>query len=231
MRKKVLPIFIFLFVILSLSLVVAQPPFEALDTTDGLAIEVPITDYLQQYQDFKFHVHVQNSSNGVPMYSSNGEEECFLHLYNTTGSHLVESEMGADGNGVDYDLRVLGGNFSVPGQYAVVIWCNNSFQGDFLEFPIMVTPTGEEQKSILNNPVVLILLILAVTLVIIGVYFRVPAIGFLGAILFLLAGMYVLIYGFNSVTNLYTRGSGITIIALGMFFMIVSAYEWFGGND
>jgi hypothetical protein len=44
--------------------------------------------------------------------------------------------------------------------------------------------------------------------------------------MFLLGGIYTMIYGFNNVTNLYTRGVAITLIGIGVAFMISSAYEW-----
>ena len=62
----------------------------------------------------------------------------------TAGSHLIEGEMGGDGNNIDFDIQVLAGNFSEVGQYAVIASCNSSERGGFLEYGFMVTPTGTE---------------------------------------------------------------------------------------
>lgn len=150
MKKNILSLILGIFIILSVfPLVNAQPPFESIDPPSGLAIEVPVIEPHELNTDFDFHVHVHNASTGYPLYSSNGDEECFIHLYNTTGgSHIVEAEMEVcPDNGIDYEYEVTGGNFSIPGQYAVVIWCNNSFQGDFLEFPFYVQTEEEIQAN------------------------------------------------------------------------------------
>ena len=35
-----------------------------------------------------------------------------------------------------------------------------------------------------------------------------------------------MIYGFDNVTDIYTRGVGLTFIGMGFIFMFTSAYEW-----
>lgn len=142
-KKLIIGIF-FLFFFLSINFVSAQPPFEDITPPSGLAIEVPIFEPIKVGEDFKFHVHVFNNSNGFPLFSGEGNEECNIHLYNFSGGgHTVEAQMGVDSNGIEYDYVIAGGNFSIPGQYAILVWCNNSYQGDFLEFPLYVTHAGE----------------------------------------------------------------------------------------
>ena len=56
---------------------------------------------------------------------TNATVDCFLHLYSPNGGgHLVEEMMGFSSNGVDFDLEVLGGNFTELGQYAILFYCN-----------------------------------------------------------------------------------------------------------
>jgi len=89
-----------------------------------------------------------------------------------------------------------------------------------------VTPTGKIQSSILENPVLLILGIIGLCLIIFGATKGIPWFGFIGSIMFLLVGIYTMIYGFNNTTDLYTRGVALVFIGVGIIFMFLSAYEW-----
>lgn len=116
------------------------------------------------------------------------------------------------------------------GIYSVVARCTG-ITSAFSTFTFEVTPTGKSQTSILDNPMLLILALLAIMLIGMGAYFHNPWFGFVGAIMFLLGGMYTLIYGFNNVTDFYTQGIGITLIGLGFVFMFTAAYEWIWGGE
>jgi hypothetical protein len=94
------------------------------------------------------------------------------------------------------------------------------------EFSYQVTTTGVVQDSILNNSLLIILFLIPTILVIAGVWIRNPYFGFIGGIIFVIAGVYTMIYGFNDFANLYTRAVSIVFLGIGTFFMIVSAYEW-----
>lgn len=59
-----------------------------------------------------------------------------------------------------------------------------------------------------------------------GIGLKIPPLGFIGGVLFILSGMYVMIYGLCDVANLYTRGIAISLLSLGAVFMIASGYEW-----
>jgi hypothetical protein len=116
------------------------------------------------------------------------------------------------------------------GEYPSVATCVGNTTG-FSSFSFEVTPTGSVQTNILNNPFLLLFAGLAVVLLIMGIYMRVPAIGFLASIMFIFAGVYTMIFGFNNVTDLYSRSVGGTFIGLGIIFMFISAYEFIWGGD
>ena len=95
-----------------------------------------------------------------------------------------------------------------------------------------ITPTGIKQTSILDNPILLILGLLGIVIVIFAIATGNPFMGFIGSVLFILLGVYTMIYGFNNVTDMYTRGVAMTFIGIGIFIMFASAYDWvFGGED
>jgi hypothetical protein len=125
----------------------------------------------------------------------------------------------------NYTLPVL----NTTGDYTAKVWCDGTQDG-FSTFAFQVTPTGTVQTSILDNPVLLIFVGLALLMVILGVSFSNSMFGFIGSIMFLLGGVYTMIFGFNNVTDLYTRGVAITLIGMGFIFMFISAYEWLRGE-
>ena len=95
-----------------------------------------------------------------------------------------------------------------------------------------INPSGDLGKSFLQNPVLLILIGLGLIFIILGVSIKLPAVGFLGSIILVLGGMYSLIYGFGDVSNIYTTGTGVAIIGLGVIFMMSSGYDWISqGNN
>lgn len=125
----------------------------------------------------------------------------------------------------------LAGAFVIEhGRYTVTGHC--SAGGEYLTwaYSFLVTSSGREEGNVLNNPIQIIFVIFALILLAMGIYLRVPPLGFLGSIMFLLVGLYVMLYGLDGVTDLYTRGIAITFIGTGFFFMIVSAYDWAIGD-
>jgi len=59
-----------------------------------------------------------------------------------------------------------------------------------------------------------------------GMGLKIPVLGFIGSILLILAGMYVMIYGLSDVANLYTRGIAMSLLGVGFILIIASSYEW-----
>jgi len=90
-----------------------------------------------------------------------------------------------------------------------------------------ITETGKENVSVLNNPLMIILIALGLIFLTIGIKTGTVWLGFMSATMFLLGGIYMTIYGLNDVTNMYTQGIGITIIGVGITILFVSIYEGF----
>lgn len=74
--------------------------------------------------------------------------------------------------------------------------------------------------------VLIFLVVLAFGFIGLGIGLKNPPLGFIGSVLLVLSGMYVMIYGISDVANLYTRGIAISLLGLGVIFMVSSAYEW-----
>jgi len=103
-------------------------------------------------------------------------------------------------------------------------FCN--IEGDCYSNSFEINPIGKISTSILNNPYLLILGLLGLILVLFGAVKGIPWFGFIGSIMFLLLGVYTMIYGFDNGTDLYTRGVAITLLGMGFIFLFTSSYEW-----
>jgi len=85
-----------------------------------------------------------------------------------------------------------------------------------------ITSTGKSS----NNKIPIYLLISGLVLLILGYLFESPPIGFFSGILFILVGTFLMIYGFENITDLYTRGFALVIIGFGMTISFLAGYSW-----
>jgi len=141
--KKLLPIII---IILCVSLVYGVAPVTQIQIyvgETGIEIEYPKITTLQLNRDFKFHFHLFNSSNGMPIL--NESTSCVFHLYNSTGSHIyTENDIKELHDDYDFEVKVNGGNFSKVGPFEYRFQCNSSTSniGGFVSVPVTVTKDG-----------------------------------------------------------------------------------------
>lgn len=128
-------------------------------------------------------------------------------------------------NGVDYNYTFCSTNVEGDMSYKV---CGDK-DGEFIceTIDLRITPLGTSNLSIFNNPLLLLLAGLALIFLFLGIYFSNPSLGFISSVLFILAGVYLMIYGFNDITNLYTRGGAVSLIGLGFVILFASGYEWY----
>ncbi len=131
----------------------------------------------------------------------------------------------------EHEYTVSANQIVKTGDYCHGITCTDVGFNKTVSFCDDVTSTGRVQTSILNNPIIIIFLFFALLLVGLGVWFKSPWFGFIGAVMFLLGGVYTMIYGFNNVTDFYTRGLGVVLLGLGFMFMFAAAYEWWQGQE
>ena len=135
--------YVLLLSVLLISFVGAIPPTQTNTIIDsGIDVESPIISVHTQNESFKFHVHTYNSTDGTRF--TNETISCFIHLYSpTNGGHLIEENMSFDSNGIDFEYEVAGGNFSELGQYAVLMDCEDTVIGGYIEYGFDVTANGK----------------------------------------------------------------------------------------
>ena len=100
----------------------------------------------------------------------------------------------------------------------------DSDKQDF-NFYFYVTPTGILQGSIWDNSVFIILLVVAIFFLVLASVLKNFWLGFISGIMFLVSGVYTMIYGFNNYTDDFSRMVAFVLIGLGIIFVLVSGYE------
>lgn len=114
-------------------------------------------------------------------------------------------------------------------------FCNNSALGQYniydkgdsdgilttSDFKYFITTTGTNKGD--NLP--LFLSIGAVILLIIAIYTKNLYFSFISGVIFLISGIYMMIYGLESIADFYTRAFAYIEIGLGIIFTLASAYE------
>jgi len=114
-------------------------------------------------------------------------------------------------------------NTNVLGFYKVKTYCGNgTFSGENLDGTLEVTTTGKTTEL----KTTIYLLLIAIGLFMIALVIKNHSVGFISGVLFLISGVYIMIYGLESVNNLYTRAISLCIIALGALITVVSGLEW-----
>ncbi len=144
-------------------------------------------------------------------------------LYPDSSIALSENVMTKSGTSYNYTFS----NTSELGEYIINGFGDPDGEKTAWNYNLFVTETGITDKSIFDNPLMLILIALALIFLIMGIKTGTIWLGFMSAIMFLLSGIYTTIYGLNDIANMYTQGIGISLIGIGIIIMFVSVYEGF----
>lgn len=182
--------------------------------------------FIKQATDFDVKVSCENAGGFC-----SGASVCFLTTSYPNSTVLINNQSMTNSNNGYFNYTLSQGQTSVIGEYSARTGCEDGNASATTTFTYEVNPTGLEATSVLDNPEVILLFLLSLTLLGLGIYFENSAIGFMGSVTLLLSGIYTMIYGLNNVTNLYTQGVGITLIALSLIFMFASAFDWLNWGE
>lgn len=143
-NKKIGVLVVCVLLLLQINFILAVKP-DKIVNINGLQLFTPQVNAVKQNTDFKAHIHVVNITNGLNL--PNDEVSCYGHLYNSTGHHTMQVNIEKDSNGLEHELLIDKGNFSINGDYTSYIWCNDSTSGGEVKGFFMVTPNGKEEPS------------------------------------------------------------------------------------
>lgn len=141
-------------------------------------------------------------------------------VYPNQSIFMVENQLMTNtGNGMpNYTLP----NSDILGIYNYKMTCTQDAISASTSNTFKITTTGINS----NNKLPIFLLIFSVVLLAMGFIFESPPIGFFSGILFVMVGIYLMIYGFGDITDLYTRAFALITISLGMILSMSAGYSW-----
>jgi len=186
----------------------------------GLLLVLPLVIADEQDYDYVFKVHQEIDlkrpcwNNGT--YCSPAAI-CNLTTLYPNGTALLSNEKMS--NSISYFNMTL--KPQATGLFFNLMTCHDGDQYGSETFYFKVNPTGDSRSISLP----LILLIASLSFFVIGIVVKNPIVGFIDGVLFLITGIYVMIYGFADLANLYTRTIGIVSIGLGLIISVVSSLE------
>ncbi len=219
---------VFIFLLLAVPLVVAQPQFVQ-DGDNSLDIEFSKITILQQNNNFTFQYHVFNSSDGILMTDST--TSCEFHLFENSGIHIVTTNSTTGGFILftpekDFEIFVDGGNFTRMGLYSVIMQCNTTTNfGGFISYEIIVTADGFPTRSF---PIQFQLILFGFISIIFSFLFeRLRMFKYMGSLIFLVMGVLTLYpgYGFLNWTTLTGKLLGFILIGSGFYFLIEDSFS------
>jgi len=145
--------------------------------------------------------------------------DCTLSVYDPDGTLVVNNgDMTHQDSYYNYSMEALSEN----GQYRTRMTCTDGTNSGSEIFYFSISQTGGDENS-LN--IFLVIGILSILLLILGVILtNYPVLASAGA-MFIVTGMYVMIYGLQFVNNMYTQAIAFTFIGLGLFFLITSGLK------
>lgn len=85
--------------------------------------------FLWNVSGSKINIHAFNSTGYV---LTNATTTCIIHIYNSTGRHQVEDNMGMDSNLLDFQYALPAIVYNDEGTHAYIIQCQNSKEAGYV---------------------------------------------------------------------------------------------------
>lgn len=146
-----------------------------------------------------------------------------ISIYYPNGTILIDNNLTtAQGQG-SFNYTAL---FPEQGTFTIKEFCYDGGANSSNQEQVLVTPSGDSRGFSL----MLILALFGAALFCFGYFTHNVWFVYISGIIFLVLGVYVLIYGFNNIRDTFTDVVGYVSLGLGIFFFVVGAYEQLAGE-
>ena len=142
---------------------------------------------------------------------------CSLTTYNPNGSVILDNvAMVRETSYYNYNLSGVDN-----GEYRNRMTCTDGTDSGSEIFYFSITPSGDDG----DYKLFLIIGLGAIILLSFAYIFKDNILGFISGVMFIVLGVYVMIYGVGDISDIYTRTISFVSIGLGLMFSIASAYN------
>lgn len=226
-KKGAMLLFSFLILAMLFPMVSAVAPTTTIFTGDvGINVEINVMPTYQQGEARWSIIHLFNTTNGYQITNATNDNiTCHMHLRDSQGFELFVVEAVADTD--HWDLNGSGGVANTIGDYAWTVTCQDgtaqvggyaSGYFEIIQDPDIVLFTDATS----DWRIFLILVIIAFALLVIALYTENYIFAFFAGLLFLLAGIYGMIYGFDNINDFYTRAISSILLGMGLIITVLS---------
>jgi len=158
--------------------------------------------------------------NGFPCDPSTAS--CNLTIRNQTeGSYIVNFQPMTMVFGGEINYTIKNNLLPLVGNYPGKINCIENGENKTVSFILGVTPTGDDR----GFGLFLVLAVASLLILALGIWAENEYVGFLAGALFMVTGIYSMIYGIGNLADLYTRAVGFSSIGLGAIFSLAAGYK------
>lgn len=207
----VLSLFFFSFISLSSGQQGTNPNQLNINADVGLQVFYPNIETLPVGTGFDLHIHVSNISNGLTLPNTN--VTCMLHLYNSSGNHLIETAFGKDSNGIDHEYFIDGKNFTQTGLYPWNIYCTQNSLGGEATGTLKISSSEQDYST----PYYFLIIGLIYMVALVGFFGKNETVSALGGFAMMFLGLWLIQNGIADFRTDLTRVISIVTIALGAF--------------
>jgi len=174
----------------------------------------------------------QGQSVDLPQGGSNGTDAwswCNITRLIDPDHNVLLSDIVMNKGGYNFNAPIDGMYTQKIGTYTVETICGDGINVKSGIYSFEVTTTGGSTGNSLW--MALLLIITSLVFFIVALYADNQYIGFITGISFVVSGMYIMIYGFGGLADLYTRTIAIVVLAFGMIVFFISAFHEYGDTN
>jgi len=146
-------------------------------------------------------------------------------IINPSGTYSISSETVMIKSGTKYSYSFC--NTSVIGRYIVTGHGDLEAADAPWGYDFYISTTGDARGTTLP----LFLAISGLILFIIAIWIENEWIGFIAGSLFIIDGIYLMVYGLNSIADTYTRALAFVALGFGLIIVIAAGYEAISRED
>lgn len=147
---------------------------------------------------------------------------CHITIISPDSTTLVSNGSMTRGV-VFYNYTLISSQTSVLGQYSAVVYCSGGTDA-YTQFNYLITQDGIDMGN--NNNLLLLLILGAVIFLVLGFIFEAKIFGIISGAMFIVVGIYIMIYGIYSLSNLYTRSLSYVAIGVGIILWVATAIDY-----
>jgi len=172
-------------------------------------------------------INVKNPCFNNGTYFSSGAT-CNITIFDTLNA-LIVNDQGMTNQLNFFNYTMDNGNVTWPqGRYRATMVCLDGGKGGSQTFLFDINSNGQSTNT--NLTIFIVLALASVLILLAALLVENEYLGFISGALFVVTGLFVIIYGIGNWSNMYTDAVGWVTLGLGLLFLLAAAYGAISSN-